>query len=43
MNHIAEKMNKLPSDKVTLARVFKTAVIKKPSLIIDVLKVFAGV
>ena len=42
MNHIAEKMNKLPSDKVTLARVFKTAVIKKPSLIIDVMRIFAG-
>jgi len=42
MNHIADKMNKLPENKVTLARVFKTAVIKKPSLIIDVMRIFAG-
>ena len=43
LNSIADKVLSIPSDKRTLASVFKAAVYKKPSLIIDVLKVFAGV
>lgn len=43
LNAIAEKVLAIPKEKRTLAAVFKTAVIKKPSLILDVLKVFAGV
>ena len=41
-NHIAEKMNKLPHHKISLTQVFKAAVMKKPSLIFDVMRVFAG-
>ena len=43
LNSIADKVLSIPSNKRTLASVFKAAVYKKPSLIIDVLKVFAGV
>ena len=43
LNSIADKVVSIPSNKRTLASVFKAAVFKKPSLIIDVLKVFAGV
>ena len=43
LNSIANKVLSIPANKRTLASVFKAAVIKKPSLIIDVLKVFAGV
>ena len=43
LNSIAEKVLSIPPNKRTLASVFKAAVFKKPSLIIDVLKVFAGV
>ncbi len=43
LNHIASKVAKIPSDKVGLSDLFKSAVYKKPSLIIDVLKVFAGI
>ena len=43
LNSIANKVLSIPHNKRTLASVFKAAVIKKPSLIIDVLKVFAGV
>tara|TARA_Y100001936_G_C16009448_1_gene632662 strand:+ start:178 stop:1356 length:1179 start_codon:yes stop_codon:yes gene_type:complete len=42
INDIAEKINKLPPHKITLGRVFSTAIMKKPSLIIDVMKMFAG-
>ena len=42
INNIAEKINKLPPHKITLGRVFSTAIMKKPSLIIDVMKMFAG-
>ena len=42
LNYIADKVNSLPQDKVSLASVFKAAVIKKPSLIIDVMRIFAG-
>ena len=41
MNQMANKINKFPS-KITLAKVFKTAVLSKPSLIIDVMRMFAG-
>ena len=43
LNGIAEKVLSIPHNKRTLASVFKASVFKKPSLIIDVLKVFAGV
>ena len=43
LNSIADKVLSIPPNKRTLASVFKAAVYKKPSLIIDVLKVFAGV
>ena len=43
LNSIADKVLSIPSNKRTLASVFKAAVYKKPSLIIDVLKVFASV
>ena len=43
LNRIADSVLSIPHNKRTLASVFKAAVIKKPSLIIDVLKVFAGV
>ena len=42
LNSIAENVLKIPYDKRTLASVFKAAVFKKPSLIIDVLKVLSG-
>ena len=40
---IYEKVLLIPAHKRTLSSVFKAAVFKKPSLIIDVIKVFAGV
>ena len=43
LTYIAKKVSVIPSDKVGLSDVFKSAVYKKPSLIIDVLKVFAGI
>ena len=42
MNYIADKINQLPPHKITLAKVFTTAIIKKPSMIIDVMRMFAG-
>ena len=42
MNHIADKINQLPPHKITLAKIFTTAILKKPSMIIDVMKMFAG-
>ncbi|MDC1050961.1 NAD(P)/FAD-dependent oxidoreductase [Candidatus Marinimicrobia bacterium] len=42
-NYIAEKVSIIPTNKRSLSSIFKHAVYKKPSLIIDVLKVFAGV
>ena len=41
MNQMANKINKF-SSKITLAKVFRTAVLSKPSLIIDVMRMFAG-
>ena len=43
LTYIAKQVSTIPSDKVGLSDVFKSAVYKKPSLIIDVLKVFAGI
>jgi len=43
LDSIAEKVLSIPHDKRTLTSVFKAAVFRKPTLIIDVLKVFAGV
>ena len=43
LDSIAEKVLAISHDKRTLTSVFKAAVFKKPTLIIDVLKVFAGV
>ena len=42
LNYIAEKAYNIPDHKRSLAGIFKHAVYKKPSLIVDVLKVFAG-
>ncbi|MCH7723417.1 MAG: NAD(P)/FAD-dependent oxidoreductase [Bacteroidetes bacterium] len=39
-NIIAHSINKIPFEKRTLGRVFRTALIKQPSLIIDIAKVF---
>lgn len=43
LDSIAEKVLSIPHNKRKLTSVFKAAVFKKPTLIIDVLKVFAGV
>ena len=39
-NIIAHSINKSPFEKRTLGRVFRTALIKQPSLIVDIAKVF---
>ncbi|HCL00324.1 MAG TPA: hypothetical protein DHW42_09515, partial [Candidatus Marinimicrobia bacterium] len=39
---IAEAFQGLAPDEVTMTKIFKMAVRKKPSLLIDVMKVFAG-
>ena len=36
-------VNKVADDKRTITTIFKHAVYKKPSIVFDVLKVFAGV
>ena len=43
LDSIAGKVLSIPHNKRTLTSVFKAAVFKKPTLIFDVLKVFAGV
>ncbi len=43
LNRISDSVLSIPHNKRTLASVFKAAVFRKPSLVIDVLKVFAGV
>ena len=43
LNYIAEKVSLIPENKRTLSSVFKHAVYKKPSLIVDVFKDFAGI
>jgi len=42
LNDIALSVKKIPEERRKLASVFKQAVYKKPKLIIDVLKIFAG-
>ena len=41
-NKIALSVSKTPEDKLTLAKIFKSAVYKKPSLVFDVMKALAG-
>ena len=43
LDYIADKTCLIPEEKRGLSSIFKQAVYKKPTLIIDVLKVFAGV
>ena len=43
LNYIANKASKIGTDKLTLSHIFKYAVYKKPSILVDVLKVFAGI
>ena len=42
LNYIAQKVSSISREKRTLTDIFKYAVYKKPSLIIDVIKSFAG-
>jgi len=42
LNEIASKVSLTPKEKRTLTGVFKAAVYRKPSLIFDVIKAFAG-
>ncbi len=43
LNDIADTVLDIPEEKRTIAKVFSKAVIKKPSLIVDVVRVFAGI
>ena len=43
LDYIANKVSKVPANKRTLSTVFKHAVFKKPSILIDVAKVFVGI
>jgi hypothetical protein len=43
LNDIADAVLDIPEEKRTIAKVFSKAVIKKPSLIVDVVRVFAGI
>ena len=43
LNRIADSVLSIPHNKRTLSSVIKAAVFRKPSLVNDVLKVFAGV
>ena len=42
LNNIIEKVNKLPAEKRSLARIFRACIPQKPSLLFDVAKVFVG-
>ncbi len=42
LNNITYKVNKLPIEKRSMTRLFSTLIPQKPSLLIDVAKVFAG-
>ena len=42
LNNIIEKVNKLPIEKRSLARIFRACIPQKPSLLFDVAKVFVG-
>tara|TARA_B100001142_G_C14321647_1_gene650709 strand:- start:268 stop:1440 length:1173 start_codon:yes stop_codon:yes gene_type:complete len=41
-DRIAMSVSKIPKDKLTLAKIFKSAVYKKPSLVFDVVRVLTG-
>ncbi len=43
LNRIAANVEKIPEDSRTLTRIFKACIYKKPSLLLDVVKVFAGI
>ena len=42
LNNIIEKVNKIPIDKRSMSRFFSTCIPQKPSMLIDVAKVFMG-
>lgn len=42
LNELANQLTKLKSEEVTLQKIFKLVVKNKPSLLLDVIKVFAG-
>lgn len=42
LDSIATRVNKISPEKISLAKVFTAAIIKKPSLIVDVMRMFAG-
>ncbi len=42
LNKIIGKVNKLPAEKQSIARIFRACIPQKPSLLIDVAKVFMG-
>ena len=39
----ADAVEKIPPNDRTISKVFRSAIFKKPSLLVDVMKVFAGV
>jgi len=41
LNSIADKVNKIPPGKISLAKVFTAAIMRKPSLVVDVMRMFA--
>ena len=43
LDNIAVKVKNIPREKRTLTKIFSTALIKKPTLVLDVIKVFAGI
>jgi len=43
LNQIIEKVQKLPKEKQTIARIFTAAIPQKPSLLLDIAKVFVGI
>ena len=42
LNRIIKKVNKLPMDRRSIARLFSAAIPQKPSLLIDIAKIFVG-
>ena len=43
LDKIALTISKIPAEKRTIAKIFARLIFKKPSLLVDVMKVFAGV
>ena len=43
LDKIALTISKIPAEKRTIAKIFGRLIFKKPSLLVDVMKVFAGV